>query len=302
MDIKNAIIFAQKKLKDKDIISASLDAEVLLLAAINNKGKIKRDKSWMYMNAEKYLLSKKEEKMFRDAVKRREKNEPIAYICGEKEFYGLDFFVNKNVLIPRPETEIIVDEAITILKKSESEKRFSLLDIGTGSGCIALSILHEARKHNETGIVKIFANDISSGALKTAKLNARRHKLYSKISFLECDLEKAIEKIGFHKNIIITANLPYIMEGDYLKLGSNVKDFEPKTALLADEKGLYHINRLIKKFASYNELASSYVLLLEADPGQMKPIRDLAERTLRGCKVEILKDLRGESRMIKIYK
>lgn len=299
MNLKSAIVFAQKKFKEKSIPSASLDAEVLLLEAINLEHKIKKDRSWIYLYFEKYTLSKKEEKIFLDFVKRREKNEPIAYILQRKEFYGLDFFVNKDTLIPREETEIIVEETIEIIKNSQ--EKFSILDIGTGSGCIPISILDAARKKNlGNKIKKTFANDISAPAIKVARINAKKNKLSSKITFLEKDLEKALKHIQNCKNIIITANLPYISIEDYKKLGPNVRNFEPKLALTAKEKGLFHIRRLLEKFAAISQNFNSYYILLEIDPKQTKEIKKIVKKELSGSQIKIIKDLRGRQRIIKI--
>jgi release factor glutamine methyltransferase len=300
MNLKQAIVFAQHKFRDKNIASASLDAEVLLLETINHNKKNKKDKSWLYLNLENYILSDEEEKIFKNFIRRREKNEPIAYIINRKEFYGLDFFVDKNVLIPRVETELLVDNFLNIIKNSE--KDFTILDIGTGSGCIIISLLNEIKKLKaENRIEKTFANDISPKALEIAKANTKRHGLSSQIVFLECDLERAIEKIKDYKDVIITANLPYISEKDYLKLKPNVKNFEPKIALTTKDKGLYHINRLLHIFADLSQNFDSFYILLEADPKQMNSIESLARKIIKDSKTEIIRDLRDKKRIIKIY-
>lgn len=298
MNLKEAIIFAQSKLKAKGITSAPLDAEVLLLAAINEG---RNDKSWMYINLEKYILSQGEEKIFKSLIRRREKKEPVAYIINKKEFYGINFFVNKNVLIPRVETEIIVDEVLAALKSAKNS--LALIDIGTGSGCIPISVLKTACTAGlSTKIKKVYANDISEKALEVACTNAERHKVFSKITFLSCDLEIALDRIKNCKNLILTANLPYIAPTDYEKLASNVKNYEPKIALTTRNEGLYHITRLIEKFAVLSPNMSSYRILLEADPRQLKRIERLAKENLQNVEIEIIKDLRGKKRVAKIYK
>lgn len=301
MNLKTAIIFAQDKFKEKAITSAPLDAEVLLLEAINRSHTDKKDKSWMYLNFEKYLLSKKEEELFKNLVKRREKYEPIAYLVGKKEFYGIDFFVDKNVLIPRVETELIVDEVLSIIENFKED--LALMDIGTGSGCIPISILKSTDKI-KTGarIKKVYANDISSEALEVARRNAKQHKVSSRINFLECDLEIALDKVKTCDNLILTANLPYITPEDYDKLEPNVKNFEPKIALTTKDKGLYHIARLIEKFARISANMSSYCILLEADPKQMRSIKNIAEKNLQNVNIEVIKDLRGRERVMKLTK
>ena len=297
MNLKEAIIFAQSKLKAKGIASAPLDAEVLLLATIGDG----KDRSWMYLNLERYIFSPEEEKIFKEFVRRREKKEPVAYIINRKEFYGIDFFVNKNVLIPRVETEIIVGEVLAALKSANDS--LTLIDIGTGSGCIPISVLKTARGAGISAkIKKVYAGDISEKALEVARTNAERHKIFSKITFLNCDLEIALDRIKNCKNLILTANLPYITPTDYEKLAPNVKNFEPKIALTTKKEGLYHITRLIEKFAVLSPNMTSYRILLEADPKQMKRIERLARKNLQNIQTEIIKDLRGKKRVMKIYK
>jgi release factor glutamine methyltransferase len=178
-----------------------------------------------------------------------------------------------------------------------------LIDIGTGSGCIPISILKTASGEGMAAkIKKIYADDISEKALAVARINAERQKVFSKITFLNCDLEIALERIKNCKNLILTANLPYVTPIDYEKLAPNVKNFEPKIALTTKDAGMYHITRLIEKFALLSPNMSSYCILLEADPKQMKRIESLARKNLRNIKIEITKDLRGKKRVAKVYK
>ncbi len=299
MDIKSAIIFATDKFKEKSIASARLDAEVLLLQSLNAGRGGKKDKSWMYLNIDEYALSPAEEKRFKGFVARRERHEPVAYIIGRKEFYGSDFFVNKDVLIPRPETEIIVEEALKLIKGRK--KRFALMDIGTGSGCIPISILKAADAAGVSDrITEVYADDISKSALEIAKLNARRHKAASKISFLNLDLEDALEKARGARDLIITANLPYVSPEDYGKLAPNVRSYEPKIAITTKDSGLYHIKRLIGKFAAISSGMESYHIFLEADPGQMRSIASLAKKKLPEADIKMVKDLRGKKRVMEI--
>lgn len=298
MNPKTAIVFASAKFREKDITSAPLDAEVLLLEAINGGEK---NRSWLYLNFEKYILSREEEEKFRNFIRRRERHEPVAYIIHKKEFYGFDFFVDKNVLIPRPETEIIVKKVLDIIKNVETP--LTLIDIGTGSGCIPVSILKSSNMDKSSSkIKKVYADDISEKALGIAKINAKKHGVSSQMTFLKCDLETALEKIKDCKNLILTANLPYIAPEDYEKLNANVKNFEPKIALTAKDKGLYHIARLIKKFGALSANMSSYYIFLEADPKQMGNIEIFAKTNLPKANMEIIKDLRGKRRVAKIWK
>jgi len=301
MDLKEAILFAQDKFRAKGITSASLDAEVLLLEATSRGKRLRRDKNWMYMNLNGYALSQEEEDLFRGFVKRREKDEPIAYIVNRKEFYGLDFFVDKNVLIPRPETEVTVDNSLRILE-TNPRNNFTLLDIGTGSGCIAIGILDAAKRSGLRNIKNFLACDISHEAIMVAKRNAKRHGLLSKIKFLECDLAESLPKIRGCENVIITANLPYISYDDYAKLGPNVKRYEPRLALTTKDDGLYHIHRLLDNFALYSHYFRSFHLFLEADPKQMKAIGRKAKSALGDIDTSIIRDIRNKQRVIEIRK
>lgn len=281
---------------DNKIPSASLDAEVLLLEAINKKTKIPKDKVWLYINYKTYELTPAMEKNFINFINRRKRGEPVAYIIEKKEFYGLEFFVNQNVLIPRPETELIVEQVLHTIEKHRN--RFTLLDIGTGSGCIPISILKHKDVKNK--IKKAFANDISKEAIKIAKINAKNNGVYRKMVFLGSDLEKAVKKISKEKNIIITANLPYISENGYKKLKSNVKDFEPRIALVAPEKGLFHIKRMIETFSFIETLFDNYFIFIEADPVQMMPLRNFIRKKFQNCQIEVLRDFRNKKRIMKI--
>ncbi len=300
MDPESAIRFATHEFKEKGIASARLDAEVLLLESLNaGRGK-KKDKTWLYLNAGEYLLSSREEALFRSFIRRRKKLEPVAYLIGRKEFYGLDFFVDRDVLIPRPETEIIIEESLRVIRRSKD--RFTLMDIGTGSGCIPISTLKAAE---ESGIAdklgRVYVNDISESALRVARKNARRHRAASQITFISADLEVALEKIKNARNIIVTANLPYISPEDYGRLAVNVRKYEPRLALTAKDKGLHHIRRLIVRFAALRSDMDSYCVLLEADPKQMRSIASIVKKNLPEASIETIKDLRGKKRVIKAW-
>ena len=158
MNIQSLLNGAQKKLISSSIISAKLDSEILLSEVI------KKNRKYLILNSNK-VIEKNNIKIFNCLVNRREKNEPIAYLINKKEFWKQNFYVDKNVLIPRPDTEILVEETLKLTDKSSS---LNILDIGTGSGCILLSILKELNSSRGTGI------DISSQAIKMAKINSEK--------------------------------------------------------------------------------------------------------------------------------
>ena len=334
MNVKQALKNAFIELKQKNILSANLDAEVLLLEALNKN----KDKSWLYINTN-YELNKNEEKLFNNFISQRKKHKPVAYIINRKEFYGYDFYVDENVLIPRPETELIVDEVLEILEDksnklsftrfkrrrtnvcspsfetpSEKPASFTLIDIGTGSGCIIMSILNELTKNKKDKIIKsVFANDISKEAIKIAKINAKKYNLEKKIKFINGDLEKALDKkifstVNNSDQVIITANLPYIKSSDYKTLQPNVKNYEPATALKGGEYGLDHIEKLIDLISELlrrrtNACSPSFCckkifIILEANPEQMNKITAILNKKFTNANIKIIKDLSGKKRII----
>ena len=167
-------------------------------------------------------------------IDRRQQKEPIAYIFKEKEFWKYNFIVNEHVLIPRPETEIIVNEVLNLTNPNSSKR---LLDVGTGSGCIILSILKERPNCYGTAI------DISKKALKVAISNAKMHHLRNKINFINID----IDKFNYNKYDFIISNPPYINNYDLIRLDNNVRIYEPIVALKAGIDGLSEIKKLINK-------------------------------------------------------
>ena len=227
MNYLEAINFGNKILKLSNIETYKLDNELLLAKAINCT------REELLINLQKKIDKIKFNKYMKLVI-RRKKNEPIAYIFKTKEFWKNKFYVNKNVLIPRPETEIIVDEVLKITNRNTSK---NFLDVGTGSGCIILSIIKERPNCYGTAI------DISKKALKTASINAKMHHLENKISFVNID----IDKFNLNKYDYIVSNPPYINKFEIKRLGKNVRLFEPNEALEAGIDGLSEIKKLIRK-------------------------------------------------------
>lgn len=308
MTIKEILQKSTKILAAKKIDSASLNAELLLLYTLN-QFKIKpksfrNDRSWLIAH-NNYNLTKLEENNFLKLIKRRAKFEPIAYIVGKKEFYGLDFYVNKNVLVPRSETEIIIEESLKDIINEPVIKRdnITIADIGTGSGAIAISLARTLKKNN-IKTCKIFATDISAPALKIAEKNAKTHSLDKKIIFKKGNLLQALPKNT--KIDYILANLPYISEINYKNLANKTNiplyrtetDFEPTKALLAGNDGLKYFNAFFRQIPGY--LNTSTKIFLESDPRQIPAIKKLAKKYLPKHKITVIKDLRGLNRITKI--
>ena len=226
MNLENVIKSASQTLKDHNISSYMLDAEVILsnIMGVSKEYLISKNKK---------ILSEKIIKKYNIAIKRRIKNEPTAYILGKKEFWSEDFLVNRKTLIPRPETEILVNKVVNFFKN----KRINILDVGTGSGCILLSILKELKQSTGTGI------DISAKAIQTAEINSRNLNLTNRSKFKVCDLDKY--NIG--KYDLIVSNPPYILSKDIKNLSKDIINYEPKIALDGGIDGLDLIKKVIYK-------------------------------------------------------
>lgn len=250
---------------------------------------LKQPKEFLYMNGSKKLTAKQVLRI-KSMIEKRQRGMPAAYLLGYKHFYGLKFKLSKDVLIPRPETEWLVDEALKITfnkLKQNSLKKIQILDVGTGSGAIAVSIAHEIAINNSSNKVKIFATDISKSALKIAQANAKALRV--KVSFSKHDLLKGVKG----KFDIIIANLPYVPVSVYEKLYGNLK-FEPKIALTDGYNGSTLILKLLKTVKKF--LNSNGVILLEVDPSNIKNLK----LDYKLSKLKVYKDIRKLNRYIKI--
>ena len=227
MNYSQIIKFGSHKLKLKNIDTYILDSELLLSHILKSS----REQILINLNAK---ITKNDFKEFKKLLLRREKKEPIAYITKKKEFWKNNFYVNSDVLIPRPETELIVEEVLKNIQIHSSKK---LLEVGTGSGCIIISIIKERIKCIATAI------DISKKALNIAKFNAKMHHLKNNIDFINID----IDKIQDNKYDFIFSNPPYINKFNLSRLDKSVRFFEPYVALEAGIDGLREIKKLINK-------------------------------------------------------
>ena len=227
MDCLSVLNYGSKVLKSNDIKTHRLDAELLLAKVLN------KTREELLINLNEYLDLNKLKK-FKKLLKRRKQKEPIAYIFSRKEFWRYNFIVNRDVLIPRPETEIIIDEFLKLTRPNSAKY---ILDVGTGTGCIILSLVKERPKSR--GI----ALDSSKNAIKTAVSNAKLHHLQNKIKFINID----VDKFNYNKYDFIVSNPPYINDINFKRLDKNVREFEPKLALKAGIDGLKIIRKLILK-------------------------------------------------------
>ena len=214
-------------LKEKKIVSYDLDSEILL-AKVLNKNRQDLLRNLTQKIHKKYFLK------YSNFIERRSNHEPVAYILNQKEFWSKFFYVTKDTLIPRPETELMVDR---LIKKYKNKKNISILDMGTGSGCIILSLLGELNNSSGVGI------DISHRALQIAKKNAIYHGIDAKVKFLNIPLSKYFSK----KHDLIVSNPPYVSRREFQCLSEDIKKFEPRIALDGGNDGLDLIKKVIYK-------------------------------------------------------
>ena len=269
-----AIKTGSELLKKNKILTHVLDAELLLSKTLS------KSREEILINLDKTINDKKFS-IYNKYLKRRSRNEPMAYILGEKEFWSKKFEVNKNTLIPRPETELLIEE----LCKIYNNKEITILDIGTGSGCIILSLLSTLKKSNGVGV------DISKKAILIAKKNTIRHKLGTRVKFLH----KSFENIFYKKFDLIVSNPPYIQRKDMKNLSDDIKRFEPRMALDGGNDGLDLIKKVIYK--SKKILKINSLLALEIGNEQIKKVsKELIDNNFRIK--QIIKDYKNNIRCV----
>lgn len=277
MNISEHLKSATKILQSSGIGEPRREAGSLLAFALG------KNQTFLIAHSE-YELSSGEEKRFQKALARRAAREPFQYITGRQEFYGLDFEVTPDVLIPRPETELIVENAIEILRGNQNAL---FCEVGTGSGCIAVSILHESESATAIGL------DISERALEIARRNAARHRVSERIELKTSDIFAALEDERFD---LIVSNPPYIPLKDIENLQAEVRDFEPLEALTDNQNGLSIIEKIISQAPRF--LKPEGILLMEIGFDQSLKVREMfSAKSWQG--VEILPDLQGHPRMVK---
>ena len=240
MNIENLLNQAFKRLTNSNVKNANLDCEILLSKTIN------KNREYIILN-QKENLDKKYIEVFYSLIERRKKGEPVAYLLNKKEFWKETFFIDKNVLIPRPDTEHIVEE---IIRFTQKDSKLHILDIGTGSGCIILSILKERENFKGTGI------DISKECIKVSKYNAKKLKLNNRSKFYISDVDNFL--IG--KYDVVVSNPPYIEHLSLKYLDRDVVDFEPKLALNGGHDGFSKITKVINKTSSLIKKNGLFVL------------------------------------------
>jgi release factor glutamine methyltransferase len=271
---KEALLKAREILTKNKIEDAALEGEILLRHVLG----IERAQLYAELDRD---ISPSDVKKLGKLVERRVRGEPAAYINGKKEFYGLDFIVNKSVLIPRPETELLVEQAINLCGKYRYSK---IADIGTGCGAIAISLAVNLQE------IKIYATDISAKALDITRKNLREHNLKEKVELLKGDMLKPLpESVD-----LIVANMPYVRETEIPRKGP--LSLEPRLALDGGKEGLDKIQELCRQ--SSRKLNQEGSILLEVGQGQVPFIKLILMDNFPCGSIEVLKDLAGIERVI----
>ena len=275
--MNNLVYSSLQKLRNKKIYNPELDLRILL----NHSSKIKKQ---IFLN--NFNINDIDIDYFNSLLQKRLNYEPISKIIKKKNFWKYDFFVNSNVLDPRPETELIIEEVLRNIK--DRKKQYKILDIGTGSGCLAICLAKELTNS------KITAIDISKTAINVAKKNIKLKKLEHQIDLRLIDINKIKDKYD-----IIVSNPPYLTECEYEKAQEEIKNFEPKVALVGGADGL-QIYRILSKKIDYIMTNNSY-FVCEIGKGQLDSIKDIFQNTNLVLK-KISKDLNKIDRTLTFFK
>jgi len=271
-------------LKEKGIESPRLSAEVLLAHQLN------LDRVKLYLNFDQ-PLEETEVAGFRSLVKRRLKREPIQYITGIQEFWSLQFSVGPPVLIPRPESELLIEKALHLMTHDglPEGEGMKILDLGTGCGALAVALAKEMER------ASVWASDISEEALRFARLNARKYDLQERIEFRQGDLWTPFDGEALFFDVIVS-NPPYIDSGSLDLLSPEIRDYEPRAALDGGDGGRFYIERIIRRATDF--LKPGGWLLVEMDPDQTSWALKLIEEGTRYGESERIRDYSHRYRVV----
>ncbi len=285
MTIRDLIEQGTQILTQANIVSARRDAQVLLSHVLDVERTI------FYAHPEREVTHEQTTRFFA-LIERRKQGEPVAYLLGYKEFYGLDFLVDKRVLIPRPETEILVDSALTVIQRKLSAGQIPVVaDIGTGSGAIPIAIAVK-----EPRLPYLYACDISSAALEVAYLNCVRHHVEKRVRLLQGNL---LEPLPEAVDVLI-ANLPYVGTQELDILAPDVKDYEPDLALFSGPEGLNLLRCLCREAWQTGILKPEAVMLLEIGYQQREPLTHLLQELWPHATITCRKDYAGWDRLLQL--
>ncbi len=282
MTLGDVLYQTRCELAKANIDCATTEAELLLCHTVGIS------RTQLYTEPER-LLTNTEANRLRHLLQRRLLHEPIAYILRCCEFYGIEFYIDHRALIPRPETELLVEEAIDFARHYLARgKQLTIADIGTGSGAIAISLALALPQ------VKIYATDISASALEVAKINRQRHKVDNQVELLQGNLLDPLPELAD----MIVANLPYIRDCELQALAPEITHFEPSLAIAGGNNGWDKIRLLLDQVPG--RLHPEGCLLLEIGQGQDKAVSSMVESYFPQADVELVPDLSGTSRVVKI--
>ncbi|MDG6005084.1 MAG: peptide chain release factor N(5)-glutamine methyltransferase [Candidatus Brocadia sp.] len=282
--VSSLIRYGSRELKAHEIDNARLDAEVILSHLLCCR------RLDLYVHPDK-PVENSVVAIYQDAIQKRGQKVPLQYITHQTEFMSLDFYVDERVLIPRPETELLVETVIEKSKIMSAADEIILVDIGTGSGAIAITLAKKMEK------ARVFAVDISAGALDVARMNARRHEVLHKITFLCGDTFGPLKEYGLESKVhFIVTNPPYVSSDEFRYLPKEVRDYEPYIALVSGCDGLLIFRRIIAQVKQW--LLPSGFLLFEVGERQAQPVIQLLED--RGCfkRPSSIKDYQNIDRII----
>ena len=281
MILRQALRSAAQTLLRAGIPDASVEAELLVGHVMG------MSRTQLYTEPERSLTTAEAEAL-RGTLRRRLDREPAAYILGHCGFCGIDLYVDRHTLIPRPETELLVEKAIELARRMwDVEQQMSVADIGTGCGAIAISLALALPQ------AKIYATDISASALRLADANCRRHAVSGRVELLQGDLlEPLPEAVD-----VIVANLPYVRRDEFSYLSQEIRDFEPEIALAGGDDGLDKIRQMLEQLPG--KLNSRAGILLEIGQGQSRAVADLIGRTFPRASIELIRDPAGIDRLVR---
>lgn len=268
---------ARRRLEEAGVAEARLESEVMLTDVLG----VPRHRIYAYQDD---ALTEEAVEVLEGVVERRLRREPLAYILEHREFYGVDLKVGPGVMVPRPETEMLVERALLVCLERMDRAGLVVADVGTGSGCIAVSLAMHLPG------VSLYATDVSSEALEVARANVEKFGLGGRVTLLEGDL---LEPLPGRVDVIV-ANLPYIPAPRLGELQPELA-WEPRAALDGGVDGMDQLRRLMGQAAC--RLAGDGVMLLEIDPGQGGPLRRLGEKLFPGVGSMVEKDLAGLDRL-----
>jgi release factor glutamine methyltransferase len=288
MRVSDVLNGATETFKEGRIDNPRLNAELLLALSLN----LSREGLYVHLHDP---IGEKERKAMEALIRRRLSGEPLQYILGHQEFWSIDIKVDPRVLIPRADTELLVEQTLFVLSKMDAERAPTVLEIGTGSGAIAIALAREARN------IFLVATDISGEAVRVAGLNAKEAGVSGRITFINGDLFGPIRRLeGKEPFDIILSNPPYIVRSEMGNLAREVKDFEPTLALDGGKDGLEFHRKIIVHGPEY--LRRGGWLLLEVGQGQAGEVAGILETTGNFRLIERVRDLVGIERVVRAQK